>query len=112
MSLSNIEEIELAQKEKININTESYSLFEHILNEAMGEVIVSGFKVKLGTAFRQGHPQEFVSKFNQWVSLCIKRKVMVKTLSSNSASKVTFNEKLNNIEAWAEGLKVLKELGV
>lgn len=112
MSLSNIDQIELAQDEKIYVNTQSYSLFENILNEAMGEVVVSGMKVKLGTSFRQGSPEEFVSKFNQWVSLCLKKGVMSKTLSSNSASKVVFNQKYNNIEAWAEGLKVLKELGV
>tara|TARA_Y100000114_G_scaffold44380_2_gene39961 strand:- start:1274 stop:1612 length:339 start_codon:yes stop_codon:yes gene_type:complete len=112
MSLSNIDEIVLAQDEKIYVNKQSYSLFENILNEAMGEVVTSDVKVKLGTSFRQGYPEKFVSKFNQWVSLCLKKGVMVKTLSSNSASKVIFNEKYNNIEAWAEGLKVLKELGV
>ena len=112
MSLSNIDEIELAQEEKIYVNQHSYSLFENILNEAMGEIVTSNVRVKLGTSFRQGYPEEFVSKFNQWVSLCLKKGVMVKTLSSNSASKVIFNEQYNNIEAWAEGLKVLKELGV
>ena len=112
MSLSNIDEIELAEKEKIYVNTETYSLFESILNEAMGETVVSGLKIKLGSSFRQGNPEEFVAKFNNWVSLCLKKKVMTKTLSSNSACRVVFNEKFNNIEAWAEGLKVLKELGV
>ena len=112
MSLSNVDDIELAEKEKIYVNTETYSLFESILNEAMGDTVISGMKVKLGSAFRQGDPEKFVAKFNQWVSLCLKKKVMTKTLSSNSASRVVFNEKLNNIEAWAEGLKVLKELGV
>ena len=112
MSLSSIDQIELAEKEKIYVNTESYSLFESILNEAMGEIVVSDIKVKLGSSIKQNDPEKFISKFNQWVTACLKKGVMVKTLSSNSACKVVFNEKYNNIEAWAEGLKVLKELGV
>ena len=112
MSLPNVDEIEIAKKEKVYINKESYSLFESILNEAMGDSFIGSVKVKLGTSFRQGSPEEFESKFNQWVSECLKKGVMVKTLSSNSASRVVFNEKYNNIEAWAEGLKVAKELGV
>lgn len=112
MSLSNVDEIELAKKEKVYINNESYSLFESILNEAMGSAVVASVKVNLGSSFRQSNEEEFVSKFNQWVTACLKKGVMVKTLSSNSASKVVFNQKYNNIEAWAEGLKVLKELGV
>lgn len=112
MSLVNIDEIELAQEETIHINKQSYSLFESILNEAMGEAVVSGVKLKLGSAFRQADPEGFVAKFNMWVTACLKKGVMVKTLSTNSARKVTFNEKYSNMEAVMEGLKVLKDLGV
>ena len=110
MALSNIGEIELAQNEKIHVNKESYSLFESLLNEAMGELVVSGLKIKLGTSLRQGSPEDFVSKFNQWVTLCLKKGVMNKTLSTNSDKRVKFNPDYNNVQAWGAGLSVLKEM--
>ena len=112
MSLSNVDEIELAKEEKIYINNQSYDLFESLLNEVMGEIIVSDVKVGLGSSYRLADPEGFIAKFNQWVTLSLKKGVMTKTLSSNSASKVTFNENYNSVTAWAEGLKVLKELGI
>jgi len=112
MSLLNIDEIELAVAEKIRVNKSTYNMFESLLNELWGEQQINKTKIKLGTAHRVSSPEDFVCKFNNWVTECMKKKVMVKTLSSNSASKVTFNEKYSNIESWAEGLKVLKEMGV
>ena len=108
MSLEGIDEIELSEQKKIYVNNATFGLFEALLNEVKGEMQVGKLKIKLGTALKNSDFEQFVSGFNLWVSACLEKGVMEKTLSSNSASKVIFNSNYSEIQAWGEGLKVLK----
>ena len=93
-----------------HVNARTRPLFKEMLNKVGSDVKVGASVLKYGDAIFKLDPSEFESLFNRWVSKCIKKNLMRKTLSSDCTKQLEWSQELSEVERALEGLEVAKEL--
>ena len=109
MSEEIYEEIE-SENKVCHINARTRPLFKEILNKVGSDVKIGSSNLKYGDAIYKVDPQEFESLFNRWVSKCIEKGVMRKTLSTDCTKQLEWAQELSDVERALEGLEAAKEL--
>lgn len=93
-----------------HVNARTRPLFKEMLNKVGSDVKVGSSVLKYGDAIFKIDINEFESLFNRWVSKCIEKNIMRKTLSSNCTKQLEWAQELSEVERALEGLEVVKEL--
>ena len=94
----------------VHVNIKTYSLFEEMLNEVGKPIKIGNQQLGYGESIRKINFELFVSLFNQWVSLCLEKKVMRKTLSTNSEKQTEWSQEMGEVQRALKGLEVLREI--
>ena len=95
-----------------HINARTKPLFKEILNKVGRNIKIGSSKLKYGDAIDKLDPHEFEALFNRWVSKCVEKGVMRKTLSTDSSKKLEWAQELSDVERALEGLEVAKDMVV
>ena len=93
-----------------HINARTRPLFREILNKIGGSTKIGSNNLKYGDAIYKLDQEEFNSLFNRWVSKCVEKGIMKKTLSSNCTKHLEWSQELSDVEKALEGLEVAREL--
>lgn len=94
----------------VHVNGRTRPLFREMLNQVGDSVKVGTSCLKYGDAIFKVDPSQFDSLFNIWVSKCIEKGYMRKTLSSNSTKQLEWAQELSDVERALFGIEVLKEM--
>ena len=108
-----IEEIYEEQESKNNvchINARTRPLFKEMLNKIGSSVKIGAASLKYGDAIYKLDQVEFESLFNKWVTKCVDKGIMRKTLSTDCTKQLEWAQELSDVERALEGLEVAKEL--
>ena len=93
-----------------HINARTRPLFREILNKIGSDVKIGKSNLKYGDAIYKLDQEEFASLFNRWVSKCVEKNIMRKTLSSDCTKQLEWAQELSDVERALEGLEVAREL--
>lgn len=93
-----------------HINSRTKPLFRSMLNQLGNNIKVGKGLYKYGDTLYKLDKKYFDSLFNIWVSKCLEKKLMKKTLSSNSSKKLEWSSELSEVERAFKGMEVLKEM--
>lgn len=107
------EEILINQEQEqqvCHIDARTRPLFKNMLNKIGNDVKVGKSVLKYGDALFKVDPDEFESLFNRWVSKCVEKNIMKKTLSTNCTKHLEWSQELSEVERAFEGMEVLKEI--
>ena len=93
-----------------HVNERTKPLFKEMLNKIGDEVKIGKSSLKFGDAIYKLDEEEFISLFNRWVTACVEKNIMRKTLSSDYTKKLEWSKELSDVErAWLS-MEVLKEI--
>lgn len=93
-----------------HINGRTRPLFKEMLNQVGCPIKVGINELKYGDALFKLDENQFQSLFNRWVSKCIEKNIMKKTLSSNCTKQLEWSQELSEVERAFKGMEVLKEM--
>lgn len=102
---------EIESKNKVcHINARTRPLFKEMLNKIGSDVKIGKSNLKYGDAIYKLDQEEFISLFNRWVTKCVEKNIMRKTLSSDCTKQLEWAQELSDVERALEGLEVAREL--
>lgn len=93
-----------------HINARTRPMFREMLNKLGSEVLVGKNKLKYGDAIYRLDIEEFNSLFNKWVTACVEKGIMRKTLSTDCTKHLEWSQELSEVERAFQGMEVLKEI--
>lgn len=93
-----------------HINARTRPMFKEMLNRIGSEVKVGRSNLKYGDAIYKLDMEEFDSLFNRWVTACVEKGIMKKTLSTDCTKHLEWSQELSEVERAFLGLEVAKEL--
>tara|TARA_Y100001973_G_C5161178_1_gene313613 strand:- start:290 stop:646 length:357 start_codon:yes stop_codon:yes gene_type:complete len=93
-----------------HVNIKTYSLFEEMLNEVGKPIKIGDKQLGYGESIRKINFELFISLFNQWVSLCLEKGIMKKTLSSNAEKQTEWSQEMGEVQRALKGLETLREI--
>lgn len=91
-----------------HVNARTRPLFKDMLNQIGKPVAVGLNTLKYGDAIYKLDKNQFESLFNQWVSKCIEKNIMRKTLSSDCTKQLEWSQELSDVEKAFQGMEILK----
>lgn len=101
-----------AESEKVvcHINARTRPMFKEMLNRLGNEIKVGKSNLKYGDAIYRLDMEEFDCLFNRWVTACVGKGIMKKTLSTNCTKHLEWSQELSEVERAFQGMEVLKEM--
>ena len=93
-----------------HVNSRTKPLFKEMLNQVCSPIKVGINELKYGDALFKLDENQFQSLFNRWVSKCIEKNIMKKTLSSDCTKQLEWSQELSEVERAFKGMEVLKEI--
>ena len=99
-----------SERNVCHINARTRPLFKEMLNKINSDVKIGTSSLKYGDALYKLDPDEFQSLFNRWVTKCVEKNIMRKTLSTDCTKQLEWAQELSDVERALEGLEVVREL--
>ena len=93
-----------------HVNARTRPLFKEMLNKIGSDIAIGKSNLKYGDAIHKLDIEEFNSLFNRWVTACVEKNIMRKTLSSDCTKKLEWAQELSEVERAFLSLEVAKEL--
>ncbi len=93
-----------------HVNARTKPLFKEMLNRLGSDIKIANTTLKYGDAILKIEPEEFESLFNRWVTKCVHKNIMRKTLSTDYLKKLEWSQELSDVERAFLSMEVLKEL--
>jgi len=93
-----------------HINVRTKPLFKEMLNKIGSDIKIGKSILSYGDAIYKLDVEEFDCLFNRWVTACVEKGCMRKTLSSDCTKKLEWAQELSEVERAFQGMEVLKEM--
>jgi len=94
----------------LHVNTKTHSLFEEMLNEVGQPIKIGNQQLGYGESIRKINYELFISLFNQWISACLEKGIMSKTLSTNHEKQTEWAQEIGEVQRALKGMEVLREI--
>tara|TARA_S200002703_G_scaffold48346_1_gene41762 strand:+ start:2604 stop:2951 length:348 start_codon:yes stop_codon:yes gene_type:complete len=98
------------QNKVLHVNVKSYSLFEEMLNEIGKPIKFGKQSLGYGESIRKINHDMFISLFNRWVSCCLEKGIMRKTLSTDYEKQTEWAQEIGEVQRALKGLEALREI--
>ena len=94
----------------VHVNKRTKPLFEKMLNSIGKNIKVGKTQLGYGTALHVLDEEQFNCYFDIWISKCLEKNIMRKTLSRDSDKVVEWSNELDDVEKAHHGLEALREI--
>ena len=94
----------------VHVNKRTKPLFEKMLNSVGKNIKVGKTQLGYGTALHVLDEEQFNCFFDIWISKCLEKNIMRKTLSRDSDKVVEWSNELDDVEKAHHGLEALREI--
>tara|TARA_Y100001937_G_scaffold38865_2_gene55294 strand:- start:3930 stop:4262 length:333 start_codon:yes stop_codon:yes gene_type:complete len=98
------------EKTVCHINERTRPLFKEMLNKLGDKIQIGKTTLGYGDAIYKVEPEEFESLFNRWVTGCVGKDIMRKTLSTDCTKKIEWSQELSEVERVFLSMEVIKEM--